>query len=194
MEFADAIKEGDGKRVHRCWKYLLPIFKSSGRKNYSIEALQMLNQVEFTLTRRESAELIWNRFVNTHGHGRKGRNIPCDLHMEHINRLCKDAVYGLQANKTASAIVRVGKSLGPLSHLLEQFDKENDVRVPTGTHHKPSFSKDRDMILKELQQSQVFSENFAPRRKHQSFPKVKVLLHSISKDDLCAWMIQHIAK
>ena len=115
MEFADAIKEGDGKRVHRCWKYLLPIFKSSGRKNYSIEALQMLNQVEFTLTRRESAELIWNRFVNTHGHGRKGRNIPCDLHMEHINRLCKDAVYGLQANKTASAIVRVGKSLGPLS-------------------------------------------------------------------------------
>ena len=53
----------------------------------------------------------------------KGRNIPCDLHMEHINCLCNDAVYGLQANKTASAIVHVGKSLGPLSHLLEQFDK-----------------------------------------------------------------------
>ena len=96
----------------------------------------------------------------------KGRNIPCDLHMEHINRLCKYDVYGLQASKTASEIVRVEKSLGPLSHLLEQFDKENDVIVPTGAHHKPSFSKDRDMILKELQQSQVFSENVAPRRKH----------------------------
>ena len=58
MEFTDVIKEGDGKRVHRCWKYLLPIFKSSGRKAYSIEVLQMLNQVEFTLTRRESVELI----------------------------------------------------------------------------------------------------------------------------------------
>ena len=62
-------------------------------------------------------------YQHTHGHGMKGRNIPCDLRMEHINRLCKDAVYALQASKTASAIVRVGKSLEPLSHLLEQFDK-----------------------------------------------------------------------
>lgn len=32
LEFADAIREGDGLRVLRCWRYLLPIFKSSGRK------------------------------------------------------------------------------------------------------------------------------------------------------------------
>ena len=151
MKFADAIKEGDGIRVHRCWKYLLPIFKTSGRKNYSIEVLQMLNQVEFTLTEKESSELLWNRSVNTHSI--EGRNIPCGLHMEHMNHLCKDALYGLQANKTASAIVRVGKSQGPLSHLLEQFDKENGVIVPTGAHHKPSFNKDRDIIVKELQLS-----------------------------------------
>ena len=88
IEFADAIKESDGKRVHRCWKYLLPIFKSSGRKNYSIEVLQMLNQVESTLTRRESAELIWNHFINTHGHGMKGRNIPCDLHIWNTLTVC----------------------------------------------------------------------------------------------------------
>lgn len=108
-----------------------------------------------------------------------------------MNCLCKDAVYGLQANKTVSAIVRVGKSLGPLSNFLEQFDKENDVRVPTGAHHKPSFSKDRDIILKELQQSQVFSESVT-QRKHQSFPRVKVLLHSTNQEELCTWMTQHM--
>ena len=121
----------------------------------------------------QEGNLLNCHFVNTHRHGMKGRNIPCDLHMEYINHLCKDAVYGLKANKITSAIVRVGKSLGPLSHLLQKFDKENDVRVPTGAHHKPSFSKNQDMILKELQQSQVFSENVAPRRKRWSFPKVK---------------------
>ena len=26
LEFQDGIKEGDGERVLRCWKYLLPIF------------------------------------------------------------------------------------------------------------------------------------------------------------------------
>ena len=32
MEFADAIREGDGGRVLRCWKYMLPIFLASGNK------------------------------------------------------------------------------------------------------------------------------------------------------------------
>ena len=149
----------------------------------------MLNQIEFTLTKRESSELLRNRFVNVHD--MEGRNIPCNLHVEHLNRLCKDAVYGLQANKTPSAIVRVGKSLGSLSHFLDKFDKDNGVRVPTGAHHKPSFSKDRDTILKELQQSQVFSESDTSR-KHRSFSKVKVLLHSTSCKEICTWMTQHM--
>ena len=93
LEFSDAIKEGDGLRVLRCWKYLLPLFKSSSRKNYSIEVLNMLCQCEYDLTPRQSQELIWSRFVNTHS--APGRNIPADLHQEHLNRLCKESVRGL---------------------------------------------------------------------------------------------------
>ena len=48
LEDVDAIK-GDGQRVLICWKYLLPIFKSFGRK--------------FKLTPRQFAELFYNRFV-----------------------------------------------------------------------------------------------------------------------------------
>lgn len=58
LNFTDAIKEGDGDRVLQCWRYLLPIFKSSGRKNYSIEVLNMLLQYHCKLTPRQSAELI----------------------------------------------------------------------------------------------------------------------------------------
>ena len=49
LEFCDAIKEGDGERVLRCWKFLLPLFKGAGRKNYSLETLYFLNQYYFEL-------------------------------------------------------------------------------------------------------------------------------------------------
>ena len=52
MEFIDAIREGDGGRILRCWRYLLLIFKSSGRSNYSIEAFTLLAQYHFIFTDR----------------------------------------------------------------------------------------------------------------------------------------------
>lgn len=107
LELSDAGKEGDGQRSFRCWHYLLPVFKSSGRKNYSIESLNMLCQCEYQLTPRKAQELLWGRFINTRGV--PGSNIPPDLHQEHLNRLVKDAVRGLHSNKSEKAITKVGK-------------------------------------------------------------------------------------
>ena len=42
MNYRDSIKEGDGNRVILCWKYMLPIFKATNRKNYAIEAFYTL--------------------------------------------------------------------------------------------------------------------------------------------------------
>ena len=42
FEFSDRIREGHSERVLRCWRYLLPMFHSSGIKNYTLEALNML--------------------------------------------------------------------------------------------------------------------------------------------------------
>ena len=41
LNFTDAIREGDGERIIRCWKYLLLHFFADGDKNtkYAIEAL-----------------------------------------------------------------------------------------------------------------------------------------------------------
>ena len=82
-EYLDAIREGDGGRVLRCWRYLLPIFKATGRKNYACEVLNMLFQHLYQLPPRQSSQLLWSRFVNVHG--RPGKNIPGDLQMEHLN-------------------------------------------------------------------------------------------------------------
>lgn len=110
--------------------------------------------------------------------------------MEHLNRVCKGAVHGLQANKTPAAIIRVGKSLGALNSVLEQFDKDNSITKPSGIHHKPKEIKDRDMILRELQQASVFNQHAA--RNHASYPHVKILLHSTDRNTLIDWMIKHM--
>ena len=188
LEYSDAIREGDGDRVLRCWKYLLPIFKSSGRKNYSIEALNMLYQYRYELTPRQSAELLWNRFINMHGI--RGRNIPCDLHLEHLNRVCKNAISDLGVNKTETAIARVGKALGTLSPALQQYDLENHVRGTCGTHRPPKSDKDRDQIVHQLQESDIFSS--LQSRAHHTFPKPSDVLHDMHHDKLCQWITEHI--
>ena len=42
--FHDAIKEGDGERIIRYWKFLLVVFKSSNCRNYAKEAVNLLLQ------------------------------------------------------------------------------------------------------------------------------------------------------
>lgn len=42
VEFKDAIREGDGEQIIRCWRYFLLLFKSADRKNYSVEAFNLL--------------------------------------------------------------------------------------------------------------------------------------------------------
>ena len=51
MEFADAIREGDGGRVLRCWKYMLPIFLAPQNAStisfpYSIGKFQKFSTVQ----------------------------------------------------------------------------------------------------------------------------------------------------
>ena len=75
----------------------MPMLLSNGRSNYSIENLNLLLQHDFLLSPRLAEELIWGRFINTHGQA--GRNISNDFHCEHLNRLCKNSITHLRAKK-----------------------------------------------------------------------------------------------
>ena len=105
IEFSDAIREGDGERIIRCWKYFLLLFKANNHTNYSIEALHLLVQINFTLSPWMVAQLI----VNVHG--RPSKNISSDLDMEHLNRLCKSAISGMGSNVTEGSVQRVGRAI-----------------------------------------------------------------------------------
>ena len=73
MEFNDAIREGDGNRILRCWQFFLPLFKASDKTNYSIEAFTLQAQEKYLLSTRLAMQLKWSRTINVHG--QRGKNI-----------------------------------------------------------------------------------------------------------------------
>lgn len=189
-EFRDAISEADGTRVLRCWKFLLLLFRASHRTNYACEALTLLTQYNMTLPPRMAMQLKWSRFINSSG--KPGCNIPCDLHLEHINRTVKTAVSTLGPNVTPKAIQRVGVCVGPLMEACRNFDKETHTPVHSGKHAMKSFSKDLAVIVKELHSSKVFS--YLPGRKHNSVSIKYSLINTLKYDDTVSWIKERTTK
>ena len=93
--FHDSIWEGDGDRILLYWKILLPIFHQEKHYNYAKEAFILLAQIQF-FSEQKVTELRWSCAVNTHGW--KGHNIPCDLHLEHLNCRLKCMIGNLGSN------------------------------------------------------------------------------------------------
>jgi hypothetical protein len=167
LEYSDIIRKGVGVICClRCWRYLLFIFKHAQRKNYSIEALNLLAQYQFWLTPRQSAQLIWSRCVNTDGI--PGRNIPADLHMEHLIRICKLAVANLGSNKSSAGLIHTGKCIGALDKILCNYDKELNISEHLGIHSVARSDKDKSILLQHLIQANVYKH--FKERKHSCFP------------------------
>ena len=89
LNFFDAVSEGDGKRVFRCWKFMLLYLKNDGSRSrkYALEGLYLICQFHAILSPRDANRLIWNRFHK--GKYGMGGNIPLDLALEHYNNTIK---------------------------------------------------------------------------------------------------------
>ena len=96
-EFRDAWAEGDGERIVRCWKLFMPHFKQAGCSKYALEALRQQIQLQ-VLSPNLAHQVKWHHFVNTRGG--MGRNIPCDLYNEHVNKLVKIIIQNMGSNLT----------------------------------------------------------------------------------------------
>ena len=187
-ELHDAVKKGDGNRVIQVWKFLL-VFKNSGRKNYSTEALNLLLQEQYILSERQKLQLKWGRFINTHG--RQGCNVPCDLHMEHLNRRLKCIMRNMGANLTTKSITVAAKSISIVNNVCEVFESGVSTSKPNSNYHPtPSFSKDFNMILKVLNDQEVFITK--RNRGHTSYKHKNGLLEQYNSEKLSEWLISKI--
>ena len=183
--FHDSIKEADGNRLIRNWKFNLLIFKATGRKNYSKKALNLLLQINYFLSPRESAQLKWCRCVNTSG--QQGTNISMDLYLEHLNRRLKTALRNAGSNITDNSVSLAAESISILQHICEQFERETCTSTPSLDKHSfPSFEKDLRLILNVLEDQEVFIEK-SPR-KHPSFNLINKLVQQIPHTELVKWI------
>ena len=186
LELKDAICEGDGNRIIRCWRYMLLIYKAMGRINYSIEAFNTLMLLQFFFSPRMAAQLKWNRTINVHG--REAKNISADLHMEHLNRECKTILFAKGSNITEQSILRVSRALKPLSSIMSSFDIHNEVPQKSGSHTTKSNTADLNKVVTQLfQTSKVFTAS--TQRAHKQFPKfTRNVMLKLNHSDLKYWM------
>ena len=112
--------------------------------------------------------------------------------MEHLNRLLKDAISHLGANKTPPAILRASKAIGVVKDILCQFDATTGVWF-TGKHTRRSENEDLKKVITELSQRQVFS--YKCGRAHHMFPSFKCskLLKSMNKIKFQKWMSKYLS-
>ena len=193
--YKNATRFGDGDRLIVCWKFLLPIFKVSDRRNYSLEVLRMLYSYYFIMSPRQKYQLLWSRFVNVHG--LPGHNIAADLHMEHLNHICKQSIQGVGVKKRKESITRIGKALGPLAEVTRNFDQ--NVLRPThdhtpGHHKYASVNKDLDKLIDELlNRACVFTES--QNRSHQRFQTFTTegsIFMKVNKKSINKWVQDNI--
>ncbi len=118
-----------------------------------------------TFSDRQREQLMWSRCINTKGY--PGANIPCDLHMEHLNRRLKTVMRNLGANICPKSVQKAGKSLGAVQHVCHVFEEQTSSSVSSGAHPYPAFGKDFFTVLKALEEESVFVPQC--KRHHEKF-------------------------
>ena len=167
------------------------LFKATGHKNYAIEAFSLLAQHKWFLPPCQAMQLMYSRFINVHG--RIGHNVPCDLHMEHLNRVAKLCVQQLGANKTGKSIQRIGKCVGAVDKILQHYDQENDITTPSIHHSIPSSKEEKCLIIDELLKNEIFTTK--PGCKHTHFKNFTCnIMRRVNKNSMEEWMNTQLGK
>lgn len=156
--FLDAVKEGDGRRIMRQYKYLLLYCKADKNHSakYALECLYQMFLVNGLLSPRDAHRYVWNRSVNNNG--MVGKNIPLDLEVEHSNKFLKQAIKNLGPNVTPSAVSRICEAEKSTRMILRNLQESICHNGKSGKHTARSADKDLKVIVDKLVENHVFTK------------------------------------
>ncbi|CAH1242404.1 Hypp6665 [Branchiostoma lanceolatum] len=184
-DMLDAIREGDGERLMRLYRVALLYYHAYGHTQYSYSTLLLTVQLNAVLTPAMAHRLTWNRFYN--GKGGKGKNIPLDLHLEHMNNFLKSFLKGLGPNLTERSANRISRSLGCLKDILQRTDEELGVLTPSGYHHKGNLTQNIHSLVAVIREADLFT--YTPGRAFSAFPAFsRNLFAKIKFDKMWDWI------
>jgi serine palmitoyltransferase len=190
--FSDAVREGDGERIIRCWKFLLLIYRAHNHTKYAYAALHLIANVNAMLTPQQAHSIVWNRTVNNRG--TPGSNISLDLRMEHIVHLLKEMMSNLGVNLTPEASLRCSRAVWPVEQMLKAIDNELGCQSPYGKHTVSHSEKNFELIVQELLKEDVFQSK-QDHREYNYFPAFKRnLIGNLDYVQLNKWINDHKRK
>ena len=190
FNFLDAIKEGDGVRVMRQYKYFMLYCKADGSSStkYALECLYQFFQIYALLSPRDSERFIWNRFVNNSG--KRGSNIPLDEDTEHSNNFIKQGIKNLGPNVTEKAVQRLSYSENSTSMIMRNLDDNIKRLLRSGRHSSASLEKDLHELVKRAIESKIFTKQEGRSYKEfRSFPRDR--LSNLDVSCLYKWINKH---
>ena len=117
----------------------------------------------------------------------RGHNIPSDQHMEHLNRILKDSIKNLGSNKTGGGFVRVGKAIGTVVRILEQYDQISSIPAVSDAHKTLVSSSDLNKLVQEFNNTHIFYK--IPGRYHKSFKTIKQnCMNTVQESQIIDWI------
>ncbi|KAK3106317.1 hypothetical protein FSP39_017544 [Pinctada imbricata] len=165
----DTIRENDGERMIRHWKFDMLQFFEKNHPKYFLQGQQLLSACNGAVSPRLKHTIIWNRTVNTRGG--KGNNIAMDLHMEHLNNEYKASVKD-SGTLTADTIARHSQMVG-IGKAIRNVYKLKLSDGHTRTHRKAVVDRSKDLktFVEMMYFERIFENN--PGRRHSAFQDFK---------------------
>lgn len=189
LNFLDAIKEGDGARLMRQYKYLMLYCKADSHSSkYALECLHQLFTTMALLSPRDSERFVWNRFVNNAN--MRGTNIPLDLDVEHSNNVVKQGIKNLGPNLTEKSISRICNAESATRTITEKLDAALQQLKKSGRHANVSTNKDVEVLIKRAVEADIFSQIDSRSYKHFSHFCRDELAH-LDPSELFKWINNH---
>ena len=190
LNFLDAIKEGDGERILRQYKYIMLYCKADGAHStkYALECLYRSFLVYAILPPRDSERFTWNRSVNNTG--KKGGNIPLDEDAEHSNNFTKQGIKNLGPNVTQKAVLRLSQAESSTRSILLNLYASIKRMTKSGQHSQGSTARDLDELVNRAAQFNIFTELEGRTYKHfYEFKRDR--LENLNGSLLYQWINKH---
>ena len=111
-----------------------------------------------------------------------GKNIPCDLHNEHMNKLLKGIVANMGPNLTEVALQRAARSVSTIHTVCENFEKQSGVPFVSSAHSTRSNVEDIAKVVSVVLKKELLT--IVPGRKHGSFRQMRL-------NPLHCWKMKH---
>jgi hypothetical protein len=186
----DSVKEGDGERLLRAWKFFTYIFRLKGHNKYALAGLRLIASVEGLLTPRQAHRLTWNRFAGTKKG--KGKRISRDLRVEQLNKISKEEIRALGfPNINDESVQNATRATAAIEEMVTNSKADLEIEARSGHHCNKEALKAFSIIFDQVHnKAKVFS--FEPGRHYHAFPDLSCeIYHDLSPQQLYKWIQMH---